>query len=78
MAPGDWRIASTSGSLGQCHAQLGDRETAESLLQASYEQLESGGAPPMRLRAIGEHLVELYTDWGKPEQARSWSERLAR
>ena len=64
--------------LGVCLAAEGRFEEAEPLLLVSYERDQNLLPPghPNHVEGI-EKLVELYSAWGKSEQADSWREKLA-
>lgn len=77
----DWRTFNTSSMLGG--SLLGQEKFAEAepLLISGYEgmklreeKIPAVGRP--RLTESIERLVELYTAWQKPEQAKEWSTRL--
>jgi tetratricopeptide (TPR) repeat protein len=75
--PDDWTTFDARSMLGA--ALLGQREYAEAepLLRGGYEGLKQrAGAIPVLFRArpaeAADRLVELYTRWGKPDEAAKW------
>jgi eukaryotic-like serine/threonine-protein kinase len=75
--PDSWRVPDTESILGSCLAAQGRFAEAEPLLIRSYLVLarESGDgakqAPIARQR-----IFDLYTAWGKPEQAAAYRSKL--
>lgn len=79
--PNAWGTANTNSLLGG--ALLGQKKYAEAepLLMAGYEGLSKHTATnaavgKTRLRQAVTRLVELYTGWGKPEEAAKWKRVL--
>jgi non-specific serine/threonine protein kinase/serine/threonine-protein kinase len=75
---GHWSIASAVGLLGESLALQARYADAEPLLLNGFDGIaRSPEAPPDRKRRAAERLAELYTAWGKPEDAAAWRSRLA-
>ena len=75
--PYSWRIPDTEGVLGSCLAAQGRFEEAEPLLTGSYLALskDEGGGGQKVPEAL-KRIVDLYTAWGKPEQAAAYRAKL--
>jgi serine/threonine protein kinase len=78
---GAWQTANTRSMLGG--ALLGRQKyaDAEPLLLDGYEGMkkQEKSIPPAgrpRLKEAGERIVELYEEWGKPDKAKEWREKL--
>jgi tetratricopeptide (TPR) repeat protein len=76
-----WDRYDTEAMLGASLAGQGRYSEAEQLLLTGYEGLrkrESTIPSPDRsaLQHAGERIVRLYQDWGKPEEAAEWREKL--
>jgi WD40 repeat protein/serine/threonine protein kinase/tetratricopeptide (TPR) repeat protein len=76
-----WTTFNAKSMLGGC--LLGEKKYAEAepLLLQGYEGMKQREAqfPPagkVRLPEAVERLVQLYDDWGKPEQAAEWRKKL--
>ncbi len=81
MDPDFWSTFNAKSMLGD--ALLGQKKYAEAepLLVQGYEGMKEREAkiPPhakVRLIEALERLVQLYDDWGKPEQAAEWRKKL--
>lgn len=77
----DWRFFFVQSALGRILAGQKKYSEAESLLLASHEGLEITGSSlseseAKRLKSVRESLAELYRDWGKPEKAAEWKNKL--
>jgi tetratricopeptide (TPR) repeat protein len=72
-----WKTAIARVGLGGVLITLGRYEEAELLLLEAhaYYQREDAEGPPRAADAL-EALVELYTAWGKPEQAAAFQAAL--
>ncbi|HKV07375.1 MAG TPA: serine/threonine-protein kinase [Thermoanaerobaculia bacterium] len=76
--PDHWRFSDTESVLGACLAAQGQFQEAEPLLIRSYAALakdegEGASHAPEALQRI----INLYTAWGKPEQAAAYRAKLA-
>jgi serine/threonine protein kinase/tetratricopeptide (TPR) repeat protein len=79
--PDDWMTFKTRSLLGASLLQRGRYAEAEPLVTSGYEGLKAREA---RIPATGRsdlseaagRVVRLYEAWSRPEQARSWSEKL--
>ena len=60
--------------LGQCLGEAGKFEEAETVMLEAVEICEENGLDPEG--AIAD-LIDLYDQWGKPDQAEVWRTRLA-
>ena len=80
LAPDEWQTFHIRSLLGG--ALLGQKkyDEAEPLLLAGYEGLKArvAKAPDdgMGLSQAIERLVQLYTEWEKPDQAAAWQQKL--
>jgi hypothetical protein len=79
--PDAWTTFHTKAGLGEALAGQKQYTAAEPLLLAGYEGLKRREAdlpPPGRARLTQalERLVELYTAWGKADEADRWRKRL--
>src|SRR5262249_18945296 len=79
--PDAWTTFNTQSMLGGCLAGQKKYAEAEPLLREGYEGMKQREAniPPLgkpRLREAVERLVQLYDDWGQPEQAAQWRKKL--
>ena len=79
--PGHWLVFSAKSALGE--ALLGQKkfERAEALLLDGHQGLVAQQAqmsPQEKRRIVQavERLVELYTTWGKLEEAAKWRQKL--
>ncbi len=77
-----WMTATARSQLGAALIQLQRFAEAEPLVVGGYEGLRQDEQHiPASNRQIvdraGEHLVQLYTDWGRPTQAGEWKTKLA-
>jgi hypothetical protein len=72
LPAGHWRIAAAQNIEGAALAGIGEYAQAEPLLLTSLAGLEN--APIPRLAEDGrKRIAQLYTAWGRPEQARQYS-----
>jgi serine/threonine protein kinase/Tfp pilus assembly protein PilF len=68
-------VAASQRRLGGLLLKEGDFANAEPLLVAGYGGFSAGADEPSRRKAL-EQLIQLYEEWGKPEQARAWRLKL--
>ncbi len=78
-----WRLAAVRSQLGHALAQQRRFEEAEPLLVGGLEDFRRGekDVPPSFRKFIsnmGDHVIELYVAWGKPERAAEWKARLGK
>jgi tetratricopeptide (TPR) repeat protein/tRNA A-37 threonylcarbamoyl transferase component Bud32 len=76
-----WRRYLTQSLLGACLETQGDHTGAEPLLQSGYQGLlQREASMPLENRAAveqaGDRIVRFYQNWGKPEKAAEWREKL--
>lgn len=65
-----WRIYEVETIVGTSLAGQGRFEEAESIIVNAYPQLKKDRhIPPEDLQKVRQRVVDLYTAWGKPEQA---------
>ena len=83
LPEGNWELAEARSALGSALSGQGRFADAEPLLIRGFEEMEAGGAPPLRLRNGAARLVELYERWnaadpeaGKAGSAAKWKARL--
>jgi hypothetical protein len=79
--PDTWRRSHSQSMLGASLAGQKKYAEAEALLISGYQgMLQRETAIPAYYRAeleqAGNRIVQFYRDWGKPEQAAEWRERL--
>jgi eukaryotic-like serine/threonine-protein kinase len=79
--PNEWRRYSSLSLLGESLSGQGKYAEAEPLLLGGYAGLiERESAIPMtsrdNLQNAGTWIVELYRNWGKPEIAADWKQRV--
>jgi hypothetical protein len=80
--PDDYRRFFTMSLLGGALLDQGKYPEAEPLVVAGYEGIKAREAKiPASTKSLilpeaAERMVRLYEAWGKPDQARSWAERL--
>jgi serine/threonine protein kinase/tetratricopeptide (TPR) repeat protein len=77
----DWSPYDARSLLGQALLGQGRHVEAEPLIVAGYEGLKAREPRvplnyPFRVREAAEQVVRLYADWGKPDQAVKWKEKL--
>ena len=73
-APNHWRTAWALSTQGASLSQLSRFSEAEPLLLESYEGLRSNtGARPVHIETTRRYIAELYTSWGRPEDAAHYS-----
>ncbi len=76
LPAGHWAISSGEGIVGMCHAAAGDFAIAEPILLKAYTDLQgSRGDTHEVTLANRERLQQLYTAWGKPEQAARYAQQ---
>jgi tetratricopeptide (TPR) repeat protein len=76
-----WNLYNCQSLLGASLAGQKKYGEAELLLLSGYEGMRRREATipafdRFKLEQAGEWVVQLYQDWGKPEQAAEWQERL--
>jgi hypothetical protein len=81
LLPNDWSTFHAQSMLGGAIAGQRKFAEAEALLLAGFAGLIEGVAtlPPenaMRPAETAKRLVELYTEWGRPEKAAEWGRTL--
>ncbi len=81
-APEKWETSKARSRLGM--ALLGQKQyaQAEPLLMEGYQGMKQREflipkGPKGPLKITGERLVQLYEEWGKPQQAADWREKLS-
>jgi len=77
--PDAWQTFNTRSALGGALAGQKKFVEAEPLLVSGYEgmkQREDKVQFRVRLKEALERLVRLYTDWGQPEKAAAWQQKL--
>jgi tetratricopeptide (TPR) repeat protein len=79
--PEAWPRFNTENMLGAALAGQGKYQDAEPMLLSGYEGLvarESLIPFPLQvnIEQAGQRIVQLYSDWGKAEQAAAWREKL--
>jgi tetratricopeptide (TPR) repeat protein len=72
--PGHPSITAAQSSLGECLVRQKRYADAEPLLRAAAER-PAGARPEPNTQAL-QRLVDLYSAWGKSDQAVRWRERL--
>ena len=81
-APDNWRTAATKSMLGESLAGQEKFEQAEPMLLDSHDKLVQGRATmppweqPRQVSQAVRRLVEMYTAWGKTEDADKWTGEL--
>src|SRR5215207_3458560 len=82
-APAGWSTAYTRSLLGAALSGQQKYAEAESLLLSGYQGLKPSEAQPrdqvrlVPLRQALQRLIQNYDDWGKPDEAARWREKLA-
>jgi serine/threonine protein kinase/tetratricopeptide (TPR) repeat protein len=80
--PGDWSTERIRSLLGSCLSGQGWFAKAEPVLLKAHAGLEAQTAkmPPAKacLEESVNRIIKHYEDWGKPEEAVPWRERLGR
>jgi serine/threonine protein kinase/tetratricopeptide (TPR) repeat protein len=79
--PDNWLIFNARSLLGGAMAGQKKFADAEPLLVSGYEGMRQREAKistleKVRLQEALKRLVQLYTDWGKPDQAAEWQKKL--
>lgn len=73
--PGHWFSQAARANLGHCLTRMERFEEAEPVLLECYEKLTTSmGAAHPRTVGAAEKLVELYTAWGRPEEAARYAQ----
>jgi len=77
----DWGLFRAQAFLGACLSAQRRYAEAEPLLLSGYAGMrQRASRMPARqknwIRSAGEQIVDLYTQWSKPEQAAQWRARL--
>jgi hypothetical protein len=60
-------------ALGGCLTRLHRYDEAESLLLGSYQILMAKRNASPATRQARQHLIDLYSAWGKPDKAREYA-----
>ncbi len=71
FGPEHWRTAEAQSALGRCLTQQGRYAEAEAALTASYALLTATDQTNL-VETTRQRLFDLYTAWGRPEQAAQW------
>jgi hypothetical protein len=71
MTPEQWQMAAAMNVEGAALTRLGRYAEAEKLLLASQPALGNAPIPDLEQRGRA-RLVDLYTAWGRPEEARKF------
>jgi serine/threonine-protein kinase len=74
MPSDSWQVAAAMNTEGAALVRLGSYAQAEPLLLASRAGLEQAPVPGLAERGRV-RLVELYTAWGRPEEAAKYRSR---
>jgi hypothetical protein len=79
--PDNWQTFNTRSVLGGALAGQEKFAEAEPLLVSGYEGMKQREAKMtatfrVRLKEALERLVRFYTDWGQPEKATAWQQKL--
>jgi len=75
-APGHTEIANCMSVMGACLVGLGRYSDAEPLLVGSYDTMKKGkGVPEHQLGQARQRIVQLYEQWGKPEELAAWKRK---
>ena len=78
LPQGHWHLGLFNGSYGECLVGLERYDAAEDRYIAAYTCLRSAlGESDRQTRAQVERLIDLYTIWGKQEEAAIWETRLS-
>jgi hypothetical protein len=75
-----WDLYDRQSLLGASFMGQGKCAEAEPLLLSGYEGLQkqsSAISVDANLPEAGQRLVQLYTAWGKPDQAGEWRRKLS-
>jgi tetratricopeptide (TPR) repeat protein len=81
--PDDWVTFNTRSHLGSTLVSLKKYAEAEPLVLSGYNELKAREAQiPAKSRArmiegAGQRVVQLYRDWGQPDKAKAWRQRLS-
>jgi serine/threonine-protein kinase len=73
LSPGHRDVAAAGCAHADCLRRLAKYEEAERTLLGLHGQLSITAEPDRRSAdTIAKHLVDLYAEWGRPEEARRW------
>ena len=73
-----WLIGRSLGRLGKCQYLQERYQESEAVLLDALETVESiEGLDAAKRATMIRFMLDLYTRWGKPEQAEIWRARLA-
>ncbi|MFT3882283.1 MAG: serine/threonine-protein kinase [Gemmatales bacterium] len=73
LPQGHWQIANSKCLLGACLYKQRKYDEAEKLGLAAFESYKKAeGIPPRRLDNVMCLLIDVYTDWDKPDEAQRW------
>jgi tetratricopeptide (TPR) repeat protein/tRNA A-37 threonylcarbamoyl transferase component Bud32 len=73
---GHWQISQARSFLGGSLGLQSKFTEAEPLLLAGYEGLtQAQGAPARQVARALDRVIELYEQWGKPDQANVWKKK---
>ncbi|GAB5518793.1 MAG: hypothetical protein RhofKO_10440 [Rhodothermales bacterium] len=75
FGPEHWRTAEAQSALGRCLTDQGRHEEAEAALTASHALLLAGERTDA-VETARQRLYDLYTAWGRPDQAATWEQPL--
>ena len=76
-SPDHWRTANAASAEGAALAGLGQYAAAETLLLDSYAKLgEDSGALPIVVADTTRRLADLYSAWGKSDEAARYQAML--
>ncbi|MFQ5462295.1 MAG: tetratricopeptide repeat protein [Phycisphaerae bacterium] len=71
-----WLLAVFRGYYGECLLTKPDLPAAETMLLSAHQALAASlGADHERTVRVANHLVQLYEQWKKPDQAAQWRDR---
>ncbi len=76
LAEDSWLLYHVMSLLGTSVGGQGKYAEAEPLLLRGYELMNPPESRSSRKRQALEHLVELYEDWDKPDEAARWRKLL--
>lgn len=76
--PEHWMTAASRGYLAECLADLKRFDEAEPVMLKAYAEITKALPPTHgRSRAVAKAAAKMYTEWGKPDQAREWEAKAA-
>jgi eukaryotic-like serine/threonine-protein kinase len=74
-----WLVSNSEAALGNCLTHLNQYTEAEKLLLKGYANLKNKlGDDHEKTQLVLQWIVEMYEDWGKPNAAKSYKNRLKR